>query len=49
MKYCRLLEFQAKPDYDYLKKLFLDLFISSNFDVDFKFDWNVKLNKSITG
>lgn len=48
MKYCRLLEFQAKPDYDYLKKLFLDLFISSNFDVDFKFDWNVKINDSIT-
>lgn len=43
MKYCRLLQFQSKPDYDYLKKLFIDLFITKEYDNDFLFDWTVKL------
>ena len=39
IKYCRELEFDSKPDYNYLKKLFSDLYIEKDFEKDGMFDW----------
>ena len=47
MKYCRLLRFNEKPDYNYLVKLFCKLFTKNNFDNDTKYDWESKY-ESIT-
>lgn len=47
MKYCRLLRFNEKPDYDYLVKLFCKIFTKQNFDNDTKYDWENKYD-SIT-
>jgi len=34
-----LLQFDEKPDYSYLKDLFLKLMIKNQFIQDFKYDW----------
>lgn len=47
MKYCRLLRFSERPDYDYLIKLFCRLFNKQNFENDTKYDWESKY-ESIT-
>jgi len=39
MNYCLSLSFEDKPDYTSLKKLFRNLFIKSNFQLNFSFDW----------
>ncbi|XP_074040768.1 casein kinase I isoform X2 [Leptinotarsa decemlineata] len=39
LKYVRNLEFTETPDYDYLRKLFKDLFIKKGFNDDGIFDW----------
>lgn len=39
MRYCRILKFEDKPDYDELRKLFKDLFYQKQFNKDFAFDW----------
>lgn len=39
MKYCRLLQFKSEPDYNYLRKLFYNIFIQNDFKYDYKFDW----------
>ncbi|CAD5174155.1 unnamed protein product [Musa acuminata subsp. malaccensis] len=39
--YCRLLRFEDKPDYAYLKRLFRDLFIHEGFQFDYMFDWTI--------
>ncbi|KAI3742685.1 hypothetical protein L1987_60378 [Smallanthus sonchifolius] len=39
--YCRSLKFEDKPDYSYLKRLFLDLFIREGYQFDYVFDWTV--------
>lgn len=41
MKYCRLLRFKQKPDYDLLRNLFISLFQKSNFELDYIYDWNI--------
>lgn len=41
LTYCRNLKFEEKPDYAYLKKLFKDLFVRSNFTKDYVYDWNI--------
>ncbi|KAJ2586704.1 serine/threonine protein kinase, partial [Coemansia sp. RSA 1722] len=39
LNYARSLRFDDKPDYSYLKRLFRDLFIRSDFKYDYIFDW----------
>ncbi|XP_074040784.1 casein kinase I isoform X3 [Leptinotarsa decemlineata] len=46
LKYVRNLEFTETPDYDYLRKLFKDLFIKKGFNDDGIFDWTGKTRHS---
>ncbi|KAL6881956.1 hypothetical protein ACP4OV_011428 [Aristida adscensionis] len=39
--YCRSLRFEDVPDYQYLKRLFRDLFIREGFQFDYVFDWTI--------
>jgi serine/threonine protein kinase len=41
LDYCKKMHFTDKPNYAYLKKLFLNLFHKNNFTMDYKYDWNV--------
>lgn len=41
MKYCRILRFKQKPDYDLLRNLFIALFKKSQFELDYIYDWNL--------
>lgn len=39
LNYTRSLRFDDKPDYSYLKRLFRDLIVRSDFKYDYMFDW----------
>ncbi|XP_042189722.1 casein kinase I isoform X3 [Callorhinchus milii] len=39
LRYVRRLDFFEKPDYDYLKKLFTDLFDRKGYMFDYEYDW----------
>ncbi|KAJ2910509.1 serine/threonine protein kinase [Coemansia aciculifera] len=39
LNYTRSLRFDDKPDYTYLKRLFRDLFVRSDYKYDYMFDW----------
>ncbi|EFJ09392.1 hypothetical protein SELMODRAFT_235810 [Selaginella moellendorffii] len=41
LHYCRALRFEEKPDYNYLKRLFHDLFIREGYQYDCMFDWTI--------
>lgn len=41
MKYCRLLRFNEEPDYEYIKRLFINIFIKYKFNYDNIFKWNI--------
>ena len=41
MHYCRSLRFEDKPDYPYLKQVFLDLLHKEGYDYDYVFDWTI--------
>eukprot|EP00826_Nyctotherus_ovalis_P066524 TRINITY_DN983_c0_g1_i12.p1 TRINITY_DN983_c0_g1~~TRINITY_DN983_c0_g1_i12.p1 ORF type:complete len:256 (-),score=71.40 TRINITY_DN983_c0_g1_i12:239-1006(-) len=41
LRYCKTLLFQDKPDYNYLRKLFMNYFHKQNLDKDFVFYWDV--------
>lgn len=43
LQYCRELNFDQEPNYDYLKGLFKKVFIVNNFDFDFIYDWNLPI------
>ena len=45
IKYSRILPFNKRPDYNYLKSLFLDLFSKNDYKFDNIFDWNIKAKK----
>ncbi len=47
LKYAKNLHFTDKPDYDYLVKLFRDLFIKKGYKYDGIYDWTLKTNKVI--
>ena len=39
--YIRSLDFDEKPDYSYLRRIFRDLFVREGFDYDHVFDWTI--------
>ena len=41
LDYCHKLNFDEKPDYGLLRKLFKDLYIRKGFECDFIYDWNI--------
>ena len=41
MDYCRDLKFEEKPDYNYLRKIFKDLFNREGYEFDYVYDWSV--------
>eukprot|EP00761_Pharyngomonas_kirbyi_P007512 gb/GECH01007522.1/.p1 GENE.gb/GECH01007522.1/~~gb/GECH01007522.1/.p1 ORF type:complete len:398 (+),score=77.56 gb/GECH01007522.1/:1-1194(+) len=42
LRYVRSLRFEDKPDYEYLRRLFRDLFIRQGYQMDYVYDWTVK-------
>jgi hypothetical protein len=42
MEYCRNLEFTQDPDYDYLRRLFKELYVSCGFENEYIFDWTIQ-------
>jgi len=42
LRYVRHLDFFEKPDYDYLRKLFSDLYDRKGYAHDSEFDWTGK-------
>lgn len=48
LRYVRRLDFFETPDYDYLRKLFQDLFERKNYVDDGEFDWTGKTMVSFT-
>ena len=45
LRYCRKLDFNAKPDYKYLRNLFKDLFKKKGYVNDGRYDWVIKADK----
>jgi len=45
LQYCKQLKFEDKPDYNYLKTLFKDLFVKSGYEWDYQYDWNLITKK----
>lgn len=41
LSYCRQMHFEQRPDYNYLRKLFRNLFHRLGFTYDYVFDWNL--------
>ncbi|EGR31172.1 protein kinase domain protein [Ichthyophthirius multifiliis] len=41
MKYCTQLEFDKKPDYNYLKKIFTDMYEKANIEKNDDFQWSI--------
>ena len=39
MIYVKALRFEDKPDYNYLKRLFKELFFNMNYELDYMYDW----------
>lgn len=48
LRYSRSLKFTERPDYDWLKNLFKELFNNSNFSINTAFDWIPLLTKQST-
>lgn len=48
LRYVRRLDFFEKPDYDYLRKLFTDLFDRNGYVFDYEYDWVGKPLVSLT-
>ena len=40
-QYCRGLQFEEKPDYNYIRSLFKIILERYNYEYDFKYDWNL--------
>jgi len=57
IEYARGLKFEEKPDYQYLKRIFKELFIRKGFEYDYVYDWlliplsqrlNIDINQKVT-
>ena len=46
MAYCRNLKFEEKPDYNYLRKEFKDLFNKRGYEYDYVYDCNILEKKN---
>lgn len=46
IEYCRKLNFEDKPDYGFLRKLFRDLFIKQEFKLDYVYEWTIWKRKT---
>lgn len=42
LQYCRNLQFEEKPDYNYLRSLFKSMMSQNGYDYDGQFDWVLK-------
>jgi serine/threonine protein kinase len=47
LKYCRKLTFEEQPNYNYIQKLFDDLFIKENYACDYMYDWILMRSQSM--
>jgi hypothetical protein len=43
-QYCRGLQFEEKPDYNYIRTLFKIIFDKNKYEYDFQYDWNLLKN-----
>jgi serine/threonine protein kinase len=41
LSYCKALNFEDRPDYGYLRRLFKDLFTREGYEYDYVFDWTL--------
>jgi casein kinase 1 len=41
INYCKVLKFEDRPDYAYLKRMLKDLFVRQEFDFDYVYDWEL--------
>lgn len=50
LHYCRALRFEDKPDYPYLRQVFVDLMQKEGYEYDYVFDWTIvdKIDKPIS-
>lgn len=50
LHYCRSLRFEDKPDYPYLRQVFVDLMQKEGYEYDYVFDWTIvdKIDKPIS-
>jgi len=42
LNYVRSLKFEDKPDYDFLRKIFKELYFRIGLEWDFMFDWAIQ-------
>ena len=49
LNYCKSIRFEDKPDYNYLKRIFKELFFKMGFQMDFVYDWNLNKPKRSEG
>ena len=49
MHYCRSLRFEDKPDYPFLRQVFVDLLHKEGYEYDYVFDWTIvdKIDKPL--
>jgi serine/threonine protein kinase len=45
MKYCRELKFDEKPDYQFCRRMFKDLFNRMGYEFDYEYDWTIMERK----
>lgn len=46
MDYCRTLQFEEKPDYSFLRRMFKDLFNRLGYEYDYVYDWSKSSKQS---
>ena len=49
LNYTKSIRFEDKPDYNYLKRIFKELFFKMGFQMDFVYDWNLNKPKRSEG